>query len=876
MSRRPDPANLRQQAFLRAAAVLWQFAPDALQPDSDDRSAAGEVASLLPFVVRIRTAGGDRWTLRDTLRPELLRGADTSELARLRARNPTTDSREQQRVDRWLAGPDAELAAYDCEALAILSRILTWFDPVPPHFPSIDRLDRLRALARVREPLLELAGRGIRGRTHELGQLHGFVAGTPGAGAPAILVVHGIGGVGKSTLTAQFLLDVLASGDPSHLVAYLDFDHPTLDVNDGLTLMFEILRQGATQLPEHACLRDLVRRASQATVDLSAGRGRAPGRALAVRASMAELAASCGQAFKAAGAAKLTLVLDTLEEPQYANPDHQRQLGEQLGIFHAHLPGLHTIVISRAPLALPGAQQLELTDLDDAAARQFLGDHGVRDEAVVRSALQAARGNPFSLKLATRALESSAAEPPLEVTDRGDGAARRPVGDHGVHDDALVRTAEPSNVDRHAALEHALVHGQLYQRILAHVHEAEIRQLAHPGLVVRRVTAPLLQHVLAEPCGLGMIDADRADELFAGLAREVALVRVADVGALEHRADVRRVMLRLMYRDRPAIARRIHEQAADYHRDRHDDVAIVEEAYHRLALGETFGPWLVRLTQAAAQRLVTALDELPEAAWPIVATCAGIELSPERRQAVQTAALERDLAQQARELLRGDHAESALALLERTRPSGGSSVLWRWRGRALRGVGRLAEALVALERSLAALAGPAVEAREDLALALALAGALGDTDSLARLEPGRSPGAAAARGSAGSPRAAGAYPGSVRPTPDEPMTRAPSPAQWLDDQDLRAVLEAAIDHAEPEADAEPRDAALDGSVAAAPRSTRAASAYAKAVTLNRRVVDNDKYKDTGPDLFDWVDALSKSHRDLDAIRGSLKSRLSPK
>jgi len=585
MSRLPDPGNPRQQAFLRAAAVLWQFEPDALQPDDGDRARPGEAASLvLPFVARLRGAGRDRWTLRDALRPALLRGADATELARLRARNATTDGREQQLVDRWLAGPDPALAAYDLEALAVLSRMVTWLEPMPPHFPSIDHLDRLRAEARVRAPLLALAGKGVRGRAGELGRLHSFVEGEPTADAPAILVVHGIGGVGKSTLTAQLLLDVLASGDPSHLVAYLDFDHPTLDARDGLTLILEILTQGATQLPDPECLRSLVRRASQATIDLSAGRGRAPGRALAVQASMAELAASSGLALRAAGASRVTLVLDTFEGTQYADPEHQRHLVDQLDVLHANLPGLHTIVISRAMLALPGAGQLELKDLDRGAARRLLGDHGVRDEALVDATLQAARGNPLGLQLAAQAIATSAA----------------------------ARPAEGGTLD-------------------ARAHQ--------PGHAVDQAV----------------------------------------------------------------------DQALDHPRDE---------------------------TKLATQ--------------------------------------------------------------------------------------------------------------------------LGDHSSLARLEAARSPRAPGVPGASGSASSgvAQAEPRGARPGLAEV---APSPVQWLDDQELRSVIEAAI-------------AGTDGATAAAVPSTRAASAYAKAVQLNRRVED----KDTSADLFDWVDALSKSHRDLEAICGNLKARLSIK
>ena len=421
-----------------------------------------------------------------------LRGLGPEGLSRLRALNPAIRSPEQALVDRWLSEEDEKLACYDVEQLAVLSRVGTWFETTPGHLPGPASLTRLRGLATVREPLLMAPGFEFHGRKQELQALAAFAAKPPGD-APAVLVVFGIGGSGKSTLTARFLLQVLDGDDASNAIAYIDFDRPTVDVADGMTIMIELARQLAAQHPDVAAMDAIASRAEQAMVELAVGRGRAPGRAHAVRAAAAELAGDSGVALRAAGVTRVTVVFDTFEEAQYANADHQRQLEEQLAMLHASLPGLHTIVVSRARLQVRGASLLEVGDLDDEAARAFVVGCGIEDAALVDSALAVARGNPLSLKLVTSLLKKGG------VASVGDLAAQRD------------------------ALEQGLVQGQLYQRILRHIHQPQIQRLAHPGLVVRRVTPEIVREVLAVPCGLGDLDGRRrAPHLRAAGPRSLA------------------------------------------------------------------------------------------------------------------------------------------------------------------------------------------------------------------------------------------------------------------------------------------------------------------------------------------------------------------
>src|SRR5262249_60685399 len=61
----------------------------------------------------------------------------------------------------------------------------------------------------------------------------------------------------------------------------------------------------------------------------------------------------------------------------------------------------------------------------------------------------------------------------------------------------------------------------LYGRILDHLHADDVRAVAYPGLVVRRITADVIRDVLAEPCGLRLTPERDEHAIFAVLSKEV-------------------------------------------------------------------------------------------------------------------------------------------------------------------------------------------------------------------------------------------------------------------------------------------------------------------------------------------------------------------
>ena len=93
-------------------------------------------------------------------------------------------------------------------------------------------------------------------------------------------------------------------------------------------------------------------------------------------------------------------------------------------------------------------------------------------------------------------------------------------------------------------IDDAILQGRLYERYLGHIHDEDIRAIAHPGLVLRAITPELILQVLAKACNLPIKDLDAARTLYDRLAEEVALVRQGNTpDTLELRPELRQIVL---------------------------------------------------------------------------------------------------------------------------------------------------------------------------------------------------------------------------------------------------------------------------------------------------------------------------------------------
>jgi hypothetical protein len=372
------------------------------------------------------------------------------------------------------------------------------------------------------------------------------------------LVFHAMGGMGKSTLMAKFILDHMEPESiDGHLpFVYLDFDRPSLLADDPATLVVEAARQLALQFFQHAESFERFRVAWLADPINAPTRHNPASRQKKILKEFAVLMQDTELSEQ-----PLLFVLDTFEEVQYRSQEFTSEVFRLLDALQSFVPRMRVVVAGRAPVTLPEfrTENWELGPLDEEGAVQYLLARGIANKAAARSLAKQVGGNPLTLNLALDVAKSE-----------------------GVEEGGLKELDTRRYI--FLRLKDNEIQGQLYRRILSHVHDKEARKLAHPGLVLRRVTPELIQEVLAEPCGVSVPNRERADELFDELRREVGLVTPAEDGSLRHRPEVRKVMVELLRRDEPAKVQQIHERAAAFYRRRKGVVAKAELVYHLLVL----------------------------------------------------------------------------------------------------------------------------------------------------------------------------------------------------------------------------------------------------------------------------------------------------
>ena len=266
------------------------------------------------------------------------------------------------------------------------------------------------------------------------------------------------------------------------------------------------------------------------------------------------------------GREDLVLIFDTFEQVAIRGPEVMQRFATFIELVLSIFPQARVVISGRGQIALPLDMQLmRLADLDPTVADAVLEALGVADEKRRSQIGRIFGGNPLLLRLAGEAYNSGK----LSLDD-------------------LARFEAEARSLR--------VQGLLYTRILGHIRDPEIERLAHPGLVVRRVTADVIRVVLAEVCD---IDPARAEVIFARLPNQIDLFEpafnpaevqpgdpLADQSALGHRQDLREAVLEVMGDD-PRwrnVLPQIHRRASIYYQERAGAIARAEQLYHLLML----------------------------------------------------------------------------------------------------------------------------------------------------------------------------------------------------------------------------------------------------------------------------------------------------
>ncbi|MFD8546487.1 ATP-binding protein [Streptomyces sp. NPDC059649] len=734
----PGGISPARRAYREAACLLARFDPRELRLP-DEKHATGR--ALLELVDDCTTLGmGEQagWALKAEVRDEALRQLAGPEAARrLLAANinqlPGEPGPERFALAQLFGTPLA-IDRLTAGELADALQAVLWLSRVPgvTDLPDTGRLQRTLERARLLEPLERLVRRSFQGRARELAELRAYV-GLPGAAAPPApppagpggrpapippMVIHGPGGMGKSTLLAKFLLDSVhdpAGGIP---FAYIDFERPTLSIHEPVTLIAEAARQLGIQYPAHRAELDaLAEECQQVARSQREGQERVL-QLQELAATRAVLGRDSSQEFQSAATGRETglvrrvgevltravaegksspdepdppfvVALDTWEEAQYrGSPALGRMVAVYLS-FQSAYPRLRFVVSGRAPVEHPAkpveSLDIKLGELDPDAAVGLLTSCGVDDPEVARELAARVGGHPLSLKLAARAAILT-------------GQEGEPTGE-------LIRSLPERRREVFRRVDQLLVQGILYDRILSHIADEDVRRLAHPGLVLRVITPEIVQDVLAGPCGIDVPDPGRARELFDELSR-LDMVEPAAPDAVRYRGDVRAIMLRLPGGDRTAVMREVERRAVAHYAARDGLEARAEEIYHRLRLDENPRTVEERWLPGVERFLAGAQQEMsPRAAGMLTARLGGG--APDHVVAgADQEDWERIAAQEVEDLLAQGYAEAALERIGRRRPWTPCSPLHALYAETLSRVGRRDEA----RRAVADALGPAERA----------------------------------------------------------------------------------------------------------------------------------------------------------------------
>jgi hypothetical protein len=624
----------------------------------------------------------------------------------------------QAAFEQWLDARHFALGSMSVDQLGALSQLYDWgiaeFGGLPDFATTVTATVRRSAVAMF-EHLVDDA---FVGRDTELqtlrdylgvvspslwAQLRSFVA----SEARPPLVVFGPGGVGKTALIGKFLLEHVNSPNMGWFpFAYLPFDSETLDVREPYTILLSAAAQLTNEVSASDSLagakaaerfRDLIAAYRENRAQLrqrasSRGSQRTRLRDLAgVEAELYRSFSELLQAIVGAAAAQqkaskvpVLLVFDSFEEVYYRAREDLKGLWRMLEVVQEHFAPLRVIIAGRVQprpftIGTRRPQALSLEDLKPADGEHLLRSLGVVDHYAAQTIARQIGGNPLTLRLAARVAQSEDAKGGISgLTTHRFSIFNFPI---------FNVTAD-------------VVQGQLYRRILDHIHDPDVRALAHPGMVLRRVTQDIIRDVLAPACGLGSIDDARAKRLFNELRREHALVSLDDDQSLRYREEVRRPILAMLMSERPDAVKVLQQAAISYYLPSTNVRDRAEELYHRLMLGEAPDVLASRWMSGVEPYLATAVEELPAKQQAWLAGRMSIDLPPETEALADLETWESIVGRKTLDAFRYSDPREILSMLAERKERSPSSPLFAIEARALLALEQPSRAATLLDRAV--------------------------------------------------------------------------------------------------------------------------------------------------------------------------------
>ncbi len=628
--------------MLLEAAVVGPFLPrdlaDGVVPAEQRQTAEN---ALLEFAELTQTPDGPKWSLSNEARTLVLKDAVQSGEVHDAVRR--TERRFSDSLSQSLRAilkteniqiPNTSAAALEAQRLAV--NLLSGISGV--HVPAVESIESEIQFRRIMDPFERMIGqtpgengesRQFFGRDEELENLREYVGvisslqNLLGRATKAAsrayhgwrpLSIWGIGGAGKSSLIAKFMVEHAKVAQARFPFAYLDFDRPTISVRNAPGLLAEMCIQTGAQFKELQKPMDAIRAelrrefGSFSVTEQLESMSLLSHLLVSFRRQIDEFLSSQGWLFELER--PFLLVFDTFELVQYSDDDVQalEQFVRSLGA--PDWSRLRLVISGRqkvesflgapqpsviGPLDIGSSAKLIMRVAEDAQKPVSSSDANklVRAVAKITKITGERVGvHPLRLRLVGEQFQNK--------TDQTDGPS--------IVKSLLAELENPQHPTGEAG--QAFIDGILIRRTINHISDQRVRALANPGLVVRRITPEVIQKVMTAgtprtqtakagtsptPTTTDLslttwsVDLKEARDIFEAFRREVSLIEVVDSNTLRHREDVRRQMLPSM-RASPDDFERLNRLAYDYYslraRTNADDFESAEESvYHGLWIG---------------------------------------------------------------------------------------------------------------------------------------------------------------------------------------------------------------------------------------------------------------------------------------------------
>ncbi len=630
------PGDLASQQLL-AAATRGYFLPNSIgfSPDKDE---SPDLRALLAQSELVPRSGTHMWQLKPSVRRQVLLDANASNTLKSAIDIPAdSDDLEGAMLRRVIKGDLPELDAATASELDQLMVVSGWLAGTDlAAVPPTADVRRQIAKRELLEPLRVLVGRSeqdgadgrndrIVGRGKQIETLRAYVGIVPpeelrqyasrairslwqritfSDAANEPLIISGIGGMGKSSLIGKFILDHALFPGIELPFAYLDFDRAALAPRQPLQILIDVALQFSIWFPRLEVPLAKFRADLRSAIDLLANN---PSQRLLEDTTRSQLNEYCTELRSIIesvneGRAPVLLVFDTFEVVQY---DQQavKSISDLIATLRAptgarfrhNWENLRVVVAGRAgaPEITTSHPPIKLGPLPLAATVELIRRRNQSDAIGIASSQITAlakllRGSPLDVAIVMNWLKSrDQAERAslldeiireVEASDRESGDAQESAGDDDGDAGADLVTSRR-------------ITGILINRMVNHINDPQVRQLAVPGLVVRAVTTDVIREVMAPASGLveraDALSTDEAMELLRRLESERWLVtRTGE--CLRHRSDVRLAMLDLMRRQDRRRFDDANLRATQFFRARANSSTDMraEAIYHLLLSGE--------------------------------------------------------------------------------------------------------------------------------------------------------------------------------------------------------------------------------------------------------------------------------------------------